>query len=61
MRTFFGIPVLGESFKPWVVMLLPPGAFLTLGFMLGAKNLIDQKIAERKRTANMESRIKLSA
>ncbi len=61
MRTFFGIPVLGESFKPWVVMLLPPGAFVTLGFMLGAKNLIDQKIAERKRTANMESRIKLSA
>lgn len=49
MRTFFGMPVIGESFEPWIVMLLPPGAFITLGFMLGAKNLIDRKIAQRNR------------
>lgn len=49
MRTFFGMNVLGEDFVPWVVMLLPPGAFITLGFMLGAKNIIDKKINERKK------------
>ncbi|MBA7620983.1 Na(+)-translocating ferredoxin:NAD(+) oxidoreductase complex subunit E [subsurface metagenome] len=49
MRTFFGMNVLGEGFEPWIVMLLPPGAFITLGFMLGAKNLIDIRMKERKR------------
>jgi len=48
MRTFFGRNVLGAGFEPWVIMLLPPGAFITLGFMLGAKNLIDKKMRERK-------------
>ncbi|KPJ86525.1 MAG: hypothetical protein AMS17_12195 [Spirochaetes bacterium DG_61] len=48
MRTFFGRSVLGEGFEPWIIMLLPPGAFITLGFMLGAKNLIDRKMKERK-------------
>jgi electron transport complex protein RnfE len=47
MRTFFGMEVLGHSFEPWVIMLLPPGAFITLGFMLGAKNLIDRKRKEK--------------
>ncbi len=49
MRTFFGMNVLGDNFVPWVVMLLPPGAFITLGFLLGAKNIIDKKINERKK------------
>ena len=48
MRTFFGMKVLGKSFEPMVIMLLPPGAFITLGFMLGTKNLIDRKIKQRK-------------
>ena len=30
----FGIPVLPESFQPWVVMLLPGGGFFTLGAWL---------------------------
>jgi len=49
MRTFFGMPVLGQGFEPWVIMLLPPGAFITLGFMLGAKNLIDKRMAEKRK------------
>jgi len=48
MRTFFGMQVLSEGFEPWIIMLLPPGAFITLGFLLGAKNLIDRKRKERK-------------
>lgn len=51
MRTFFGMSVLGEGFEPWVVMLLPPGAFITLGLMLGAKNIIDRKMKEKRKSS----------
>jgi electron transport complex protein RnfE len=47
MRTFFGHPVLGEGFEPMIIMLLPPGAFITLGLLLGVKNSIDRRIKER--------------
>jgi electron transport complex protein RnfE len=48
MRTFFGFPVLGEGFEPWIVMLLPPGAFITLGLLLGVKNSIDKRVKEKR-------------
>jgi electron transport complex protein RnfE len=30
----FGLPLFGEHFQPWVVMLLPPGGFFVLGTWL---------------------------
>lgn len=35
---FFGFPVLPEAWPDWAVMVLPPGAFITLGLLLGAVN-----------------------
>ncbi len=35
---FFEIRVLPASWPDWVIMVLPPGAFLTLGLLLGAVN-----------------------
>jgi len=32
--TLFGLPLFGEQFQPWVVMLLPPGGFFVLGIWL---------------------------
>jgi electron transport complex protein RnfE len=32
--SLLGYPVFGPSFEPWVVMVLPPGGFLTLGVVL---------------------------
>jgi len=32
--SFLGVPLFGSSYEPWVVMILPPGGFLTLGFLL---------------------------
>lgn len=32
--TFLGIPVFGDAFEPWIVMILPPGGFFTLGLLL---------------------------
>lgn len=30
--TFFGLSLFGPNFQPWVVMVLPPGGFLAMGF-----------------------------
>ena len=32
--TFLGVPLFGEAFEPWIVMILPPGGFFTLGLLL---------------------------
>jgi electron transport complex protein RnfE len=34
----FGYQILGDYFRPWVIMILPPGAFLTLGVLIGLIN-----------------------
>ena len=32
--SFLGLPLFGDNYEPWIVMILPPGGFLTLGFLL---------------------------
>jgi electron transport complex protein RnfE len=39
------------DYKPFLLMILPPGAFLVLGFLLAGKNLIDQRLEERRQAA----------
>jgi electron transport complex protein RnfE len=41
--TLFSTPLMGTSFLPFLVMVLPPGAFIALGFLLAAMNRIGQK------------------
>jgi len=43
--SFFGITVLGDWFTPWMVMILPPGAFLGLGIFIGISNWINDRRA----------------
>lgn len=38
--SIFGIQLLGESFKPAIIMILPPGAFLALGLLIGLLNYV---------------------
>lgn len=45
--TIFGFQVMPQAFKPAVIMILPPGAFLTLGLLLGLLNKLTAK-AETK-------------
>ncbi len=40
--TLFGLQMI-PSFRPAIVMILPPGAFLTLGLMLGLLNWWDER------------------
>jgi electron transport complex protein RnfE len=43
--TFFGMTVLGDWFEPWLVMILPGGAFLGLGIFIGITNWINDRRA----------------
>ena len=45
--TWFGLPVLPESWPGWGIMVLPPGAFLTLGLLLGIAEWIGRRRASR--------------
>lgn len=36
--TIFGVSIFASGFEPAVIMLLPPGAFLALGLLLGLMN-----------------------
>ncbi|AMP20390.1 electron transport complex subunit RsxE [endosymbiont 'TC1' of Trimyema compressum] len=46
--TLFGIPVLPETFMPALIMILPPGAFITLGIILAVFAHIKNKRKEKK-------------
>ena len=39
----FGFKLFGENFEPWIIMILPPGGFLTLGVILLFFNWFQQK------------------
>jgi len=40
--SFYGMSLLPSFYKPVLLMKLPPGAFLTLGFLLGFFNWLDK-------------------
>jgi electron transport complex protein RnfE len=42
-----GYRVLGGWFEPWIIMLLPPGAFITLGILLAIAFQIERKVKQR--------------
>ncbi|MHC5120284.1 MAG: Rnf-Nqr domain containing protein, partial [Planctomycetota bacterium] len=41
----FEVAVMPSSFTPWAAMGMPVGAFITLGLMLAAVNIISKKTA----------------
>ncbi len=58
---FFGIDLFGANFEPWVIMILPPGGFLTLGLLLLFFNWFTErrrefllKVAESSRVAYVD-------
>ncbi len=41
--TWFGFPVFGENYPDFLVFILPPGAFIALGFILAGVNIINRR------------------
>lgn len=44
-----GFSILPACWPDWVIMVLPPGAFITLGLLLGLVNYIDYKREEARK------------
>lgn len=42
--SFLGLPLFGENFEPWVVMILPSGGFFVLGTLLLFVNWLNERI-----------------
>jgi electron transport complex protein RnfE len=45
--TVLGFPIFGSNFEPWVVFVLPPGGFLTIGFVLLGLNAWQKRRDEK--------------
>ncbi|RDH80870.1 MAG: electron transport complex subunit RsxE [endosymbiont of Seepiophila jonesi] len=41
--SLFGIDLFGAGFEPWVIMILPPGGFITLGLILLFFNWVTER------------------
>ena len=50
--SLFGFTIIPEAYWPrWGIMLLPPGAFITLGLLMGGFNLLSARSAKKKKAA----------
>lgn len=45
--TFLGMQVMPDAWEPWVIMVLPPGGFLTLGLLLLTLSMVREMKARR--------------
>ncbi len=45
--TVFGMVLFGKGYLPMIVMILPPGGFLMLGFMIAAMNWMEDRLKIR--------------
>lgn len=46
--SFLGVPLFGSHYQPWIVMILPPGGFFTIGFILLAFAWHEQRSAAKR-------------
>jgi electron transport complex protein RnfE len=53
--SLFDYPLFGENFEPWVIMVLPPGGFLMLGFILLFFNWLQQRTSTPRPRALKEA------
>jgi len=53
--TILGMPVLGESYNPMLMMILPPGAFILIGYLVAACKTWNAKQEEKARIAELKA------
>lgn len=52
--TWLGISIAPASFEPVLLFMLAPGAFITMGLLLGLFNWLDQRKAEAEKRSSLE-------
>ena len=57
-RTLLGLQVMPDFYEPWLIMILPAGAFLTLGFLMGFLNTYTERKKRLEREAIVKKHIK---
>lgn len=57
-RTLLGIQVLPDFYEPWLIMILPAGAFLTLGLLMGFSNAYIEKKKRKERESLIAKHLK---
>lgn len=45
--SIFGFTIMGSWYNPALIMILPPGAFILIGYMIGAIKLFDERKQKR--------------
>jgi electron transport complex protein RnfE len=55
--TWLGLPVPPFNAHPWIIMILPPGAFITLGLLVAGMNWITAQRKEQHRRLAREKRL----
>lgn len=46
--TILGMPVFGEGYEPMLMMVLPPGAFILIGYLVAATKTWNKRVEEKK-------------
>lgn len=46
--TLFGAQIMGASFEPMLLLILPPGGFMTFGLMIGLMNILSKRHENKK-------------
>jgi electron transport complex protein RnfE len=47
--TLFGFTILGSWYNPALIMILPPGAFILIGYIIGGIKLLDERKEKKLR------------
>ena len=53
--TILGFSVFGASYNPALIMILPPGAFILIGYMMGGIKICLERKEERSKSEGSES------
>lgn len=52
--TILGFTVLGSWYNPALIMILPPGAFILIGYMIGGLRMYQEKKAKKVRECDVQ-------
>jgi len=59
--TLLGIQVMPDFYEPWLIMILPAGAFLTLGLLMGLSNAYSERKQKMVKESIVQEYLKVKA
>ncbi len=60
-RTLLGLQVMPDFYEPWLIMILPAGAFLTLGLLMGLSNAYTERKKRIEKDSMVQDYLKVKA